>query len=138
MTRRHMKMSDVEAQKTYPFRTTAKSFLDAYPTVKSIRVEVRPVGEGFEPYRKMSEYVDVYNETNIPAILNCRNPRCFGGGLDLDNLIRWSVVEGRLIDYEDTIRCQGYEGSPKGRRRDGPCDTSFKLNVSVAYKDDHA
>lgn len=135
MARRHMKLSDVEAQKVYPFRTPAKSFLDAYPTVKSIRVEVRPHGEGFESYRNMTEWIEVYNETNIPAILDCRNSRCFGGGLELDYLIRWSVVEAKQTEYETTMHCRGYEGSPKGRRNDGPCDTYFKIKINVVYQD---
>jgi hypothetical protein len=132
----HMKLSDVEAQKAYAFRQPAKSFLDAYPTVRSIRVEVRPVGEGFEPCRDMTEYLEVYTEHNIiPAILDCRNPRCFGGGLDLDQLIRWAVVEAKQIEYETTKSCKGYEGTAKGRKNDGPCGTYFKVKVSVVYKE---
>jgi hypothetical protein len=92
MAERHMKLSDVEAQKVYPFRGPASTFQAAYPTVKSIRVEVRPVGEGFEPFRNMTEWLDVYTESTIPARIDCRNPRCFGGGVELEYLIRWAVV----------------------------------------------
>ena len=132
---RHLKLSDVEAQKVYPFRQSVNSFLEAHPTVASIRVEVRPVGEGFEPYRNQTECVEVYTENSVPAIMNCQNPRCYGGGLELDYLIRWSVVEAKQTAYETTISCRGYEGSPKGRRKDGPCDTYFKLKISVTYKE---
>lgn len=135
MAERHMKLSDVEAQRVYPFRGPAGSFQAAYPTVKSIRVEVRPVGEGFEPFRNMTEWLDVYTESTIPAIINCRNPRCYSGGLELDYMIRWAVVEAKQTEYERTISCRGYEGSPKGRRKDGPCDTYFKVKVSVVYKE---
>ena len=55
MAERHLKLSDVEAQRVYPFRGPAGSFQAAFPTVKSIRVELRPVGEGFEPFRNMTE-----------------------------------------------------------------------------------
>lgn len=135
MAERHMKLSDVEANRNYFIPRTASTFEKAYPTVKSIRVEVRPVGDGFEPFGNMTERLEIYNESNIPAILDCRNPRCFGGGLNLDYLIRWAVVEAKQTGYETTSRCKGYEGSPKGRRNDGPCDTYFKVKVSVVYKD---
>ncbi|MCE5309354.1 MAG: hypothetical protein LLG20_17070 [Acidobacteriales bacterium] len=135
MAQRHVKLSHVEAQKLYPFRTSVKSFLDAYPTVKSIQVEVRPVGEGFEPFRDMTEWVEVYNEKSIPAILDCRNSRCFGGGPDLAYLVRWSVIEPKRTEFETTMRCRGHLGSPRGRRNDGPCDTFFKVKVNVVYKD---
>jgi len=133
-----MKLSDVEANTNYFLPRVASTFEKAYPTVKSIRVEVRPVGEGFEPSRwsNQTEWLEVYNETNFQAILNCRNPRCFGGGLNLDYLIRWAVVEAKQTEYETTSHCEGYEGSPNGRRKDGPCDTYFKVKVAVVYKDD--
>jgi hypothetical protein len=133
---RHQKLSDVEAQKHYFFRQPAKSFLEAYPTVKNIRVEVRPVGEGFKPVGNITECLTVYTESNIPGIINCRNPRCYGGGLELDSLIRWAVVDAKQTEYETMKSCCGYEGSPKGRRNDGPCDTYFKVNVNVIYKED--
>ena len=133
--KQHQKLSDVEAQKNYVFRQPAKNFLHAYTTVNSIRVEVRPVGEGFEPFRNMTEWLEVYNENNLPAIVHCRNPVCYGGGLDLDCLIRWAVVEAKQTEYETTKKCCGYEGSPKGRRNDGPCDTYFKVKITVVYKE---
>ena len=136
MAQRHMKRSDVEAQKVYPFRERASSFQSAYPTVKSIRVEVRPSGQGFEPYRNEIERVDVYTENSFRATIDCRNPRCYNGGLELDHLVRWAVVEAKLTEYETGMSCGGYEGSPKGRRNDGPCDTYFKVKVSVVYKED--
>ncbi len=134
MAQHHMKLSDVEATKNYPFRQKVDSFHQAYPSIDSIRVEVRPTGEGFEPYRHETGRVYVYNENSVPATIDCRNPRCFGGGLDLDHLIRWAVVESKRTEYEKTISCTGYEGSPKGRRNDGPCDTYFKVKVNVTYR----
>src|ERR1035437_4851375 len=129
MAQRHMKRSDVEAQEVYPFREHASSFQAAYPTVKSIRVEVRPSGQGFEPFRNELERVDVYTEKSFRATIDCRNPRCYNGGLELDYLVRWAVVEAKRTEYETEMSCGGYEGSPKGRRKDGPCDTYFKVKV---------
>lgn len=130
---KRMKLSDVEAEKVYPFRQPG-TFAQAFPTVQSVRVEVRPNGEGFEPFMAERERVDVYTENTLAPIINCRNPRCYGGGLDLGYLLRWGVVEGKRTEFEDTILCKGYEGSPKGRKKDGPCDTYFKVKIQVTYK----
>jgi hypothetical protein len=132
---RHMKLSDVEGQKTYPFRGPATSFEKAYPMIESLRLEVRPCGEGVEPFRGEREWLEIYTERRIVAILDCRNPRCHGGGLDLDRLLRWGIVEPKLTEYERTVHCSGFEGTPKGRRKDGPCDTYFKVKASVKYKE---
>src|SRR5580698_11058388 len=113
---KHMKVSDVEGEKIYPFRQPT-TFEKAFPTVESVQIEVRPDGEGFEPFHGQKEYVDIYRNANIPPIINCRNPRCYGGGLDFQYLLRWGIVEGKRTEFEDTIACKGYEGSPKGRRK---------------------
>jgi hypothetical protein len=135
MALRRMKLSEVEANTKYLIPRAPSTFKEAYPTVETIRVEMRPVGEGFEPFGNMTERLEVYNENTIPAIINCRNPRCYGGGLQLDHLIRWSVVEAKQTEYERTTWCQGYEGSPKGRSKHGPCDTYFTVKVCVVYKE---
>jgi len=131
-----MKLSDVKALNVPFFAKPTNNFREAYPKVKSIRVEVRPDGEGFEPMHGQTHWLEVYTESNIPTTINCRNPRCYGGGLDLDYLIRWSVVESRQTGFETTLPCRGHEGSPKGRKNCGPCDTHFKVKVTVVYKDD--
>jgi hypothetical protein len=131
---KHMKLSDVEAATNYLLPRVPTTFEKAYPMVESIRVEVRPSGEGFEPFRNETERLDVYNEKSIPAIINCRNPRCYGGGLNLDYLIRWAVVESKQTEYEAYKSCGGYEGSPKGRRKGDPCDTRFRVKVDVTYR----
>ena len=132
--KRHMKLSDVEAQTYRPFAPRTSTFREAYPMIESLRVEVRPHGEGFEPFGQQPEWLDVYTFDTVPALIDCRNPRCYGGGLDLDRLLRWEVVERKLTEFETTKPCRGYEGSPKGRRRDDECDTYFKIKISVRYK----
>lgn len=42
--------------------------------------------------------------------INCRNQLCYGGGLNLDYVMRWSVVEAKLTEFEHIYSCQGYEG----------------------------
>jgi hypothetical protein len=136
MSKHHMKLSDVEAQTNYLIPRVASTFAKAYPNVETIIVELRPSGEGFEPFGNDRECLYVYTKDSMVSIINCRNPRCYGGGLNLDYLIRWAVVEAKQHEYETVMSCQGYEGSPKGRRKDGPCDTRFRIKVSVTYKQD--
>lgn len=130
---RHMKLSDLESQTNYLLPKTSK-FDDAYPTIEKLRVEVRAHGEGFQRFTDRGEWLDVYDLKSMVAILDCRNPRCYRGGLNLDHLLRWEIVERGLTEYETTVGCRGYEGSPKGRKNDGPCDTYFEVMINVTYK----
>jgi hypothetical protein len=131
---RRMKLSDVEAQTNYAFCGTPTTFANAYPTVATLKVDVETKtvlrGEREESYS--------FNQESLRPILDCRNPRCFGGGIDLDRLLRFTVVGPKLTTFETTQFCTGYEGSPKGRRRTDSCDTMFKVKVAVTYKDDTA
>jgi hypothetical protein len=132
---RRMKLADVEGQTNYLIPRVPTTFDKAFPEIEEIRVEVRPQGEGFEPHRGENDRVDTYVNGGIPSIINCRNPRCYGGGLNLAYLIRWSIVEARRTEFEHRYTCEGYEGSPKGRKNYGPCDTQFRVKVTVKYKD---
>lgn len=135
MSQRRMKLSDVEAARGRFCAGRPAPFREVCPTVKSIRVEIRPSGEGFEPYKSGDEVLFVYDENSIPPIFDCQNPRCFGGGLNLDEVVRRYMVEGKLTKYEAPIWCCGYEGSPRGRRNDGPCHTTFRVKITIQYKD---
>ncbi len=130
---KHMKLSDVEAHKIYPFRQTT-TFENAFPNVGDIRVEVRIQGEEFDPAPGHPERLNIYKNGNIPTIINCQNPRCYSGGLDLHHLLRWVIAEKRT-EFAEVTPCRGYEGSPKGRRNDGPCDTSFGVIMTIQYKE---
>lgn len=134
MAQRHMKLSDVEGAKNYILREPA-TFARAFPAVSEIRVEIRPTGEGFEPMFGQKEWLDVYNMESIPMYYNCRNPRCYGGGVDLHQLIRWHIVERKIAEFEDSFSCSGHEGSPKGRKKYGSCDSYFKVKITARYRD---
>lgn len=127
-----MKLSDVEAQTDSLLPRAQMTFEKAYPTVRSLRVEIED-SDGMRGSRKTAP--SIYTEKHFVPIINCHNPRCYGGGLDVGRLLRWQVVEPKCTHYEDTVSCCGYEGSPKGRRRDGPCDTVFRVKIDVEYQD---
>jgi hypothetical protein len=45
------------------------------------------------------------------------------------------MIASRLTEFEATERCQGYEGSPKGRKRHRDCMHMFKVTIRLAFKD---
>lgn len=130
-TERRMKLSDVEARTDYLLPRVSAAFAKACPTVKSLRAEIESGGAFWGEHSTSS----VYTENSFVPLTNCRNPQCYGDGLDLERLLRWSVVEARHATYEDTIPCCGYEGSPEGRRRTGSCDARFRVKITVEYND---
>lgn len=128
--RPRQKLSDVEAGRHYLFRGPPTTFEKSFPMVASLRVEIRA-----ERIWGAAEHPTLYTERTVPPLINCGNPRCYGGGLNLERVLRWDVVERRKTEYEAQLSCEGYEGSPKGRRRTGSCDTTYRLAVAVTYKD---
>lgn len=44
------------------------------------------------------------------------------------------MVSKKQTDLETVAICQGYEGSPKGKRRYRSCINSFKVKVHITYK----
>ena len=127
--RPRMKLSDVEATQRYLFRGEPTSFEKAFPNVETLRIEVWT-----ERIWENSDRPHIYNQDNIVPVINCTNPRCYGGGLNIQEMLRYQVIDLRLTKYEGRRSCTGYEGSPKGRRRTGSCDTSYRIAVEVTYK----
>jgi hypothetical protein len=115
-----------QAQTTSFLGGTPTTFEIAFPTVETMRVEIRPYGAGFRLLPGQEELVQVYKNGGIPAIIDCRNPRCHDGGIDLNDLV-WSVVHKKLTEFADSRRCKGHEAN-------GSCDTRFKVKISVKYK----
>ena len=127
-TDRHMKLSDVEAATDYAIPRVATTFEKAYPEVKTLQFEI----EGSDIWGRYK--IDHRGtEKNFRQLINCANPHCYGGGVNLDRLLRWSLIERKQTSFEETISCCGYEGSPKGRRKTGSCDTSFRVKIAVEY-----
>jgi hypothetical protein len=127
---KRMKLSDVEARTKYAFRGSPTTFNEAYPTVRSLILVI----EAGSAIRGEREQTLRFTEKSLQPIIDCRNPRCYGGGLNVDQLLRWSVVGSGKTEFEDTKFCEGYEGSPGGRKRTGSCDTRYTIKVSVKYK----
>jgi hypothetical protein len=108
-------------------------FLDAFPQVVEINVEVNETGDF--PIGSSAHVRQRFLRNNdVAASLRCSNPRCQQGGLPLQSPVSL-VIEARDTEREFSVHCNGHEGSPKGRRKGAPCSNYFKVKVKIKYKD---
>lgn len=124
---KRMKASDVASGRQYLIRGEKTTFEEAFPSVKSVAVEVAETDYGI-PLKTRTYYKDSLGEC-----IDCSNQRCYGGGFDLGAILR-DMIENRITNRETTEFCQGYEGSPKGRKNYGPCGRRFVVKVKITYK----
>ena len=123
------KLSSVAAKQIPFFGGAPTNFLGAFPTVAKISVTVHEhsVEQEFEP--------EVFDETDIPPIIDCRNPRCWEGGVRLQPLLREAIseiCEQGKTDFEKSLSCCGHEGTrTKSYRR---CYNSFVIKGHVELK----
>lgn len=125
------KLTDRINQTNHVFSRKVDSFAEAYPTIASLRVEVTEesgIGWG----RSDSKWV--FTEQNFRHAVNCSNTMCYGGGVEIGWLIH-DMARNKETDREENKKCQGYEGSPKGRRRHRSCMNMFQIKAHVEYKD---
>ncbi len=122
------KASDVFREAQFLFARKG-TFAEAYPTISKLKVEVEEQGRGVNAFYGPS----VYTEENAGEYVDCSNPLCYNGGLHLGDILRAMVRENQT-DREVAKLCQGYNGSPKGRRNYGPCVNSFRVKVHVDYR----
>jgi hypothetical protein len=128
--RDRMKASDVFRETAYVFSKKVP-FEEAFPEIKDFRIEVQTLSEG----SKFVDYISVYTMQNKPGeYIDCRNPLCYNGGFSIGQILR-EMVRKKQSDYEGSALCQGYEGSPKGRRQYRSCTSHWKVKVHVNYKE---
>ncbi len=128
---RRGKASDIFAKSDFLFAEKTSSFEKAFPTIASFQVRVEEDGRGVERWN----HVRHYGRNQVGEYLDCSNPLCYGGGFHLGNMVR-TMEYSRTTHEQDTFFCNGYEGSPKGRKRYGPCMNSFNATIDVEYKED--
>lgn len=96
----------------------------AFPELISLDLTVRQ-----DPFRMHARHdwqrMNHCDETDFPTSIACLNARCQQGGLELENIIRFS--------REGTTRhsCRGHEGTPKARRHGDPCDNYFDVDLKI-------
>jgi hypothetical protein len=126
---RRQKASDVFQQTNYLFPKTDK-FDVAFPTIDEIAVEATESGDGIDEFTRRQ----IYNKKYLPGkFIDCHNPRCYNGGFDIGSLIRRMESDGET-ERKVKEKCQGYEGSPKGRIKYRECLNFFDITVKIKYK----
>ncbi len=112
------------------------TFSEAFPEINDIKVEVIETSEPKtnemlkeEKYQKNK----VIYEKLIGEFIDCSNKFCYNGGFSIGEIIREMVsIKQTLI--EGHLKCQGYEGSAKGKRRYRSCVHCFYFHVEIKYK----
>lgn len=120
------KASEIFASST-PFFGKKATFTEAFPEISDIRIEVTRQRD----HRKSTEVIT----GQVGEFIDCTNSLCYNGGVSIGSVLRDMRDKGEKY-REDTLSCRGFEGSPKGRRRYGPCWTIFKVRINIEYKDD--
>lgn len=124
-----MKASDVH--RYHPLAQTG-TFSDVFPEVKSVRMTVSEEGHLTLGRYSYEPKVRVYTEKQFPEYADCSNPKCYNGGVQIAQILREMVLD-KKTHLETGKACQGYEGSPKGKRRYGKCVNFFKITADAEY-----
>ena len=124
-----MKASDVFRDTHYAFSQKVK-FEEAFPDIDDITVDVEEKGYGVYGESNKRRYTRQY----LPGeYVDCSNPSCYNGGFSIGQVLR-DMVKNKQTDAEMSQICQGYEGSPKGKRRYRSCINSFTIKAHIVYK----
>ena len=134
MTKQDRKKASDIFHETPLFFAKKGSFAEAFPQIEDFRIEIKESGSGVEgQYR-----VQTFTAANPPGeFTDCSNPVCYNGGFRIGSIIRDMVSKGET-EHETRGRCQGYEGSAKGKKRYRDCVNFFRIKVSLKYKNEEA
>lgn len=125
------KLTDRINNTQYVFSKKVDSFQEAYPTIASLRIEITEQEFGLGS----SSQTTSFSEKDFRHAVNCSNSSCSGGGVELGWILH-DMARDKQAEYEGTKKCQGYEGSPKGRRRYRSCTHSFQIKIHAEHKSD--
>jgi hypothetical protein len=118
------------ASTTRPFLGEYTTFAKAFPSVRDVRI----CGEQFgDMDSEMQRHISS-SGLNPATTIRCSNRRCQQGGYQIEHLIR-SMIDQRQSQFSTTIHCDGHEGTPKGRRKGGPCLNYAKLTITLTFED---
>jgi hypothetical protein len=124
---KRMKASDVFVSSNV-FLAGKETFKEAFPQIERLKVEVEESDFGNSPR------LSIYSEANCGEYIDCSIPLCYNGGFRVGQIVRNMVTCGETEYEDDYISCQGYEGSPKGRRKNRNCLHCFKVKISSKYR----
>jgi hypothetical protein len=104
-------------------------FAEAFPTIAAIAVEVTIDGRGVRGLKETSRF-DA--GTLRGEFLDCRDPRCYGGGFQIGAVLR-TMVTKKQTHHVGLALCEGTEGGT-ARKRGSPCITQFDYHIDIVYK----
>ena len=113
------------------------SFKDAFPSIQEINVEVKEYEDFWKKGDNYSLYphTTIFNNQYLPKeYIDCTNTICHNGGFHLGSIIR-EMLRNKETFKEGQSKCQGNEGSPKGRRIYRSCMHIFDYKVTIKYRD---
>jgi hypothetical protein len=125
------KLTDVISKSQFLFSKKVDTFHEAYPTIAKLHVEVSEKELGSSGLARRL----TFTEQHFQHAVNCSNPVCYRGGVQVGWLIH-DMVRNKETDREETKSCEGYEGSPKGRKRYRTCLHRFTVKAHVDYRED--
>jgi len=118
--------------KIRPLLGTTSKFSEAYPEIDTAKITVNT--DLFGSHERNKDYrLTHFNERHMSSKIDCPNPMCKRGGVDIDSFLRSMVVQGKT-ELSEKISCNGDEGSPQGRRRGRRCDNFFEIRAEITYK----
>lgn len=129
--KKRQKASDVFRESKHVFGDGVP-FEEAFPEIKEAKVVCVQKGDGV----REASAERVYTSPRIGEFVDCSNPACYNGGFSVGQILR-DMVRKKQTHLEDGRKCQGYEGSLKGRRKYyRPCFNHWDITVDVVYHEE--
>jgi hypothetical protein len=125
------KASDLHWEREYALGEKV-TFEKAFPTIEDVQVQVEEEGYLYG-FRQGKSTPKRYSPPNMGEYIDCSNPLCYKGGFSIGSILR-EMAKEKKTDLETSRTCQGYEGSPKGRRKYRECINHFDIKVHIKYK----
>ena len=127
-TERREKASDWFRDGNFVFAEKV-SFDEAFATIDDFEIHVKVGGLG----RRNHEWTYTRKNGAPGEYIDCANSLCYRGRFSIGGVLR-EMVGKKLTEHSGSALCQGYEGSPKGRRKYRDCLTLFTYNIRLSYK----
>lgn len=109
------------------------TFSQAFPHIGQFKIEVDQ-GDAVWGEAVPGYFSSVFTANHPPPpVIGCSNRLCQQGGLRIEALIPGPASE-YPYSYENIFRCNGHEGSPKGRRIGRSCMNSFRVKMHFEAK----
>lgn len=124
------KASDVFRETSYTFAKKV-SFDEAFPEIEDFTIEVEESVKGISDLGRKA----TFRKQNFPGeYMKCSNKYCYKGGFSIVDILR-EMVSSKQTNLETLKKCQGNEGSPKGKRIYRSCTNFFTVKVLIKYRE---